>query len=768
MNWALVLAAISHPIHFDIDQVRAQRAYNLVDVKWEVSLNFGKRAIEGTVTNLLRVLKPNVPLLFDAGELSIKSVTVSGKPARFERSGNALIVQPVESYEAGKSVPVKIVYSGAPRAGLYFIPKEDAFPATTDVIYTQGEMEDNRNWLPTYDFPDNKATSEGTIHVPSGWSVLSNGKLIGKSDDGKTATWHWKMTQPHATYLISFVAGPYSEVPDGPASVPVSTWTPKGLEAWGDATFSGTNKIVELYGKITGTPYPWVKYSQSAVPDFMFGGMENVTCTTQTIGALFPPNLKSHLFNTGLAAHELAHQWTGDLVTTPNWSHIWINEGWASFLPSFFTRESRGQEAYDIERADTLNGGLGAMQGNPNRPMIYKDFKRPIDMFDGFAYAGGAARMHMLMHQLGEPVFWAATKKYFKQYGFKNVDTEQFFNSFSTSSGKDLDAFRQQWFYTSGVPKITVERTDGKTTISGSNGYVFKTEFVTVKDSKRSDEKNVEITKETTSLDSTDLVIVDPGAWLMAQIDYVGYSAKEWIQIFDAATNSGERARLLDKTFNALSLAERISLAKKYRTSELYQRMVSKIADETFQLELSESSDTKLQESAANTLKNLPKSDAIITRLQELIKSDNELVKFAAMSALVKHTNDRAIVDTAWKTDGFREQFRTFALDWYSHNDPDKARLLAVNAILNHSHSPIRMEAMRVIGRIKDKEGSKVGLNALLGVLNERSVNPIRTALDALGEYGDKIAIPYVQPFKDHPLSFVRDNANGALQRLGG
>src|SRR6185369_393337 len=120
-----------------------------------------------------------------------------------------------------------------------------------------------------------------------------------------------------------------------------------------------------------------------------FGGMENISSTTQTIQALFPDSMRGTRDSTGLNAHELAHQWFGDLVTAPTWDDIWINEGWASFLPHFWTREKYGQEAYDLERYDTLEGARATMAGNPGRSMVWNGWKVPMDAFDGYAYGGG-------------------------------------------------------------------------------------------------------------------------------------------------------------------------------------------------------------------------------------------------------------------------------------------------------------------------------------------------------------------------------------------
>ena len=378
-------------------------------------------------------------------------MTLDGKTVAFKADRRVLAV--ASNAAKGTTQKVEIVYHGLPEAGIYFVPAARTFPAKTPILYTQGEMEDTRYWLPTYDSPDDKATSRGTVTVPAGWNVLSNG-VLSKSLDGRTFT--WTIDKPHSTYLISLLAGPYTESPDGTDPVPVSYWSPKGLEAWGRNAFGGTDAIIRCYARLTGTPFPWNKYAQAAVADFMFGGMENVTCTTQTINALFPDAVRGTRDSTGLDAHELAHQWFGDDVTTPRWDDIWINEGWATFMPHFWAREKYGEDEYAIERYDTIEQAKGTMRGNPSRSMVYSGWTVPMQMFDGYAYPGGAARMFALMHQVGEPAFWKATKEYLASHAYQNVDTAEFFRSYSKSLGMDLSTFERQWFRTPSV------RADGR------------------------------------------------------------------------------------------------------------------------------------------------------------------------------------------------------------------------------------------------------------------------------------------------------------------
>ena len=549
------LPASAHELH----------QYDLISVKWNVAFQFDKGSLAGDVVDSVIPDRDGAQIVFDCGKLQVSRVQVNGREARFDSDDRVLQVTPAEAVRRGARLDVHIFYSGLPEAGMYFVPASRSFPAKTDIVYTQGEMEDNHFWLPTYDYPDDKATFEGTIHVPKGWKALSNGKLLEIRHEGDQDVWHWKLDEPNSTYLISFVAGPYDAITDGQKPVPVSYWVPTGLDDWGKAAFGGTDKVVQFYSRLTGYPYPWPKYSQSAVADFMFGGMENVSCTTQTINALFPPSTAPNNDATGLVAHELAHQWFGDLVTTRDWSHIWLNEGWASFLPPFWDRGKIGRESFDLDRYGIFEGGLAAHHFQPGRPVVWTGYHVPIEMFNNFAYPGGASRMFMLMHQFGEKRFWSAITDYLRENRFKNVTTEIFFDSLSKSLGANLEEFRKQWFYTSAAPRLTLRRDGDRTYIEqGKTAFHLPLEIWLISEDGKIEKRSLDLPAQPTfDLPNAKgkLVLLDPEVWLMSDIAYrPGYNQAEWRRLYELAPNAAEKSRILAEGFRVFRPA-RQSLA---------------------------------------------------------------------------------------------------------------------------------------------------------------------------------------------------------------
>jgi len=769
----LFLCAVCLPALADLPpNAKALHQYDLIDVHWDLSFDFKAATIIGDVTNTVTTTQASPELVFDCAALKISEVDLDGHPAQFQ-SDNRVVEVDDPSAALGQTQRVRIRYTGAPEAGIYFVPAARAFPAHTDIVYTQGEMEDNRYWLPTYDDPDDKATSDGTIHVPAGWKALSNGSLVGVTHEGATDAWHWKLDQPFSTYLISLTAGPYDEVPDGTSPVPVSFWVPEGLDDWGKAAFGGTDKIVQFYGKLTGVPYAWPKYSQAAVADFMFGGMENVTCTTQTIDALFPPTDAPNKDSTNLVAHELAHQWFGDLVTLQSWPHVWLNEGFATFLPSFWDREKSGIEKFDLDRLETFDEGLGASRAEPGRLMIWSGYKEPIDVFDNFAYPGGASRLFMLMHQVGEKRFWAAITDYLNAYRYKNATTEEFFASMSKSLGTNLDEFRLQWFYSPSAPRLSLQRDgDQVNIVQGERAFHLPLDVWLIDGSGHIEKRKVDLAAvASTPLAGVNgrLVLLDPEVWIMGEVHYdgMGYTAADWQRLYAAAPNAAEKTRLIAPLFNALNDDQKLAMFKAEPSFALSTKMLSRIGDVPTLIQELNADDSRRREQAASSLGFQPKSDVVISRLQNLWRTDpTPAVREAAYGSLLRLTNDEGLVDQGWHTDSWNDGFKLTALRWWAANSPDKARELCIQVLNGDADEPIKLSAMQLLGRLKDKPGERTVYNLLTSFLSDRSNTPLRTAVGAVADYGDKAAIPLLEARAHHGLHFVRRDVARAISRL--
>ncbi len=771
LAWVLPMLLTSG---FSFAQTRPHN-FDLLDVKWHVDLKTYEetQVLNGDVQNTLTLLRDPAKVSFDCAKLTVQKVNVDGKPAKFTIGNEMITVQLPAGTKSGQTVKVHVFYSGQPEAGLYLIPGSRAFPAHTNVMYTQGEMVDNRYWLPTWDYPDDKATSEGFIEVGKGERAISNGKLVEVTSKADRDIFHWKMDQAHATYLISIVAGKYDEGKGFWGSMPVNYYTPEGLLDWGEVSFGGTEKIIDFYSRLTHFKYPYAKFVQSAVPDYMFGGMENITAVTQTITALHPKSVDEVQDSTGLVAHELAHQWFGDTITCNGWSDAWLNEGFATFLPNFWEREKHGDEAYSLGRYGCFQGGLGAHQGS-NRPVVWKGYKDALDMFNGFIYPGGASRMFMLMDQVGEQKFWKAIGEYLNERKFTSLDTPMFFESMSRFLGMDLTAFMKQWFYTPAAPNLTVTKRATKLVVSQSEPYFDLNLDVWVLNGDAWVQKKIHLTGAEASVELGDLsdkpVLVDPRCFVMANIaNNIPFKTNELVSLFHHAPNAGEQARMVDSMMGSLTPEEWLDFAKTVKSPALLGRVIAHLSTgaEAFLIDVTHHSDRGVANTAIEALSRQGRSDAIISRLQEVAANDpDDVLKQNATRILLDFTGDATLLQKCQTTDGFRDGYRQIALQWLNRNKPDVAREQCLEQLAHPTAEPTRVTAINLLGGLKDKPGQLRVYKALLSVLKETSFGARVSAINSLAAYGDSAAIDYIKPFTTNSLVFFRQTSTNAISQL--
>ena len=218
-----------------------------------------------------------------------------------------------------------IRYQGSPKKGLYFILPNKSYSTQPKEIWTQGEAEDTRYYIPIYDYPNDRTTTEMIVTVPRDWVTVSNGKLESVVDAGQgMKTWTWRQSQPISTYLISLVAGEFDESKKPGATFPWTTACPAEKRSASSRRLSRTPDMLSFFSDRLGVPYPWDKYDQTAVDQFTLGGMENVSATTLTARGLLHPALAHESLEgaDGLISHEMSHQWFGDLVTCKDWANL--------------------------------------------------------------------------------------------------------------------------------------------------------------------------------------------------------------------------------------------------------------------------------------------------------------------------------------------------------------------------------------------------------------------------------------------------------------
>ncbi|PYU57778.1 MAG: hypothetical protein DMG55_18815 [Acidobacteria bacterium] len=468
---ALLALAALLAIFIPAAQLRADepyarsRDYDLQHSKIALRFDLDQKRVLGEVTHSLSILRGgSTKVFFDSVGLTIQSVTLNRAAIKFETSADKLIVPLPAAAKAGDKFEIVIRYEGKPAKGMYFILPDKDYPDRPRQIWTQGESEDTRYYLPTYDYPNDRLTTETILTVPASWITVSNGKLMNVSEAGKgLKTWYWKESVPSSTYLITVVAGEFDEITDTWHGIPVTYYAPKGRGDRLPLNYGRTPAMMELFSKKFGVDYPWEKYAQVMVDDFVAGGMENSSATTNNSSSLVHPKLAPEYF-TGeddLISHELGHQWFGDLVTCKDWGDIWLNEGFATFLEAVWTEAHYGKDQADYER---WNNAREWFESNSlwNKPIVRHDFDDSSE-FDGNAYNKAGWVLYMLREQTGEDAFYRGLKYYLEVNRGKSVVTADLAKAIEESAHVNVDQFFSQWLYGAGAPKFDLSYTyDGE------------------------------------------------------------------------------------------------------------------------------------------------------------------------------------------------------------------------------------------------------------------------------------------------------------------
>ncbi len=415
-----------------------------------IALDFEKKEVAGAVTLRVRSARDGVEnVRLDAHEMDILSVrTEAGATLPHHREDGIVVVALGRALGDGERLVLVVDYSAKPRRGLYFVRADQA--------WTQGEPEDTHYWFPCVDQPGAKATSEMRVTVPDGLFALSNGDLVGTRREGGSVAYHWKHDIPHPAYLVSLAVGRFSESKEEAEGVALHYYFPPGREADAKRAFGRTADMVRAFNRLLGVPYPYGKYAQVVVDDFIFGGMENTTATTMHDFILYDERAALDFTADPIVAHELAHQWFGDLVTCRHWSDAWLNEGFATFF-EFVDREvALGRDEADFYRLEASEGYFDEDAARYRRPIVARSYRDPIDLFDRHLYNKGGLVLAMLRARLGDAVFWKSVRLYLERHRAGSVETVDLVRAFEDGSGESLGRFFDQWVYRGGHPEITV------------------------------------------------------------------------------------------------------------------------------------------------------------------------------------------------------------------------------------------------------------------------------------------------------------------------
>ncbi len=450
---AAPVAAQSNVERVTNDAYARSHDYDLVHQRIEIrNFDWDSTSLDGRVTTTLVALRPGLDsVILDAGKRLVVSRVVDARGATLRSSahGDTLVVYPARPVAFRDTLRFSIDYHARidNGRGLTFIEPEGR-EHRPQQIWSQGEDHDNHFWFPTYDFPNDKMTWELAATVPRQYTVVSNGRLVAdrKNPDG-THTVTWRQDPRSATYLVSLVVAPLVRLADTWRGIPVEYYVYAADSSRARRLFGVTPDMIDVYSRLTGVRYPWAKYAQTTVADF-FGGMENVSATT-LIDRL--PDERAYLdrpwYQWILIPHELAHQWFGDYVTLENWANMWLNEGFAEFLPGQYWRVKLGPHAEDDYYLDEY------------RQYLQIDRRKSMALAalgSNNVYPKGALVLRMLLRYLGPERFWASLQAYLTRHALGNATSDDLRQAVLDATGENLDWFWNQWIYAAGHPRFVV------------------------------------------------------------------------------------------------------------------------------------------------------------------------------------------------------------------------------------------------------------------------------------------------------------------------
>ncbi len=437
---------------------RFQRNYDTQHIKLDLSIDNDNKSVTGEATLTIIPLDDNFSqCAFHAADMEICQIWLNDSiTVEFQADSDIVRIQLAEQYSHNDTLDFKISYFTIPESGIYFNQSTSDSPFQ---IFSHSEPVDARYWLPCYDEPNDKLTSEVIVRVDSQYVALSNGRLVSHKYDHETGKviYHWYQNKPHVTYLISFVVGDYTIINDRYKDIPLQYYVYKENPNDALKCFEKTPKMMSIFEKFYGMKFPWNKYAQIIVHDYVSRGMEHTSATTLTDRIIHDKRTYIDINNDGLIAHELSHQWFGNLVTCESWDHIWLNEGFATFSEILYEEQANGFEYGQYEVIQQQQFYLEMESPNFYQPIIYHDYLYPEDMFNHISYHKASLVLYMLRHVLGDSLFYKGLQDYLHTYSYKTATSIDFIKIMEQTVADSLNWFFSQWLEKGGYPQFNVE-----------------------------------------------------------------------------------------------------------------------------------------------------------------------------------------------------------------------------------------------------------------------------------------------------------------------
>ena len=746
------------------------RDYDLQNVRAALHFDLDQRKVIGDVTQTLSTLRDGVAHLdFDSAELTISSARVNGKDAAFSLHDDKLSVQLPQPAKSGEKFDVELKYEGKPTSGLYFILPDVDDPHRAREIWTQGEAEDTHHYIPIYDYPNDRTTWEMVLTVPGDWLTVSNGKLLSVQDEpGGQKTWTWRQSLPASTYLISFVAGEYTEKKDTWRNLQVTYNVPHGNEDTIEPTFRHTKEMLDFFSDRFGVMYPWDQYAQTAVDDFVASGMENVSATTLAERDMVHAELAAEKPEAAddLISHEMTHQWFGDLVTCKDWTNTWLNEGFATFGASLWEEHYYGVDASSYRYWRQQNAWMQSRELYPI-PIVTREINDSVE-YVGNVYDKAGWVIQMLREQMGDEAFFRALKHYLEANRLQNVVSADLAKAIEESSGTNVDPFFDQWIYGAGAPRFMVRSSydDAQKKISLTVKQTQKVEGhvglfrvpidIAITTSKGEKNFPIDVSKAdetfTFSVDGPpQMVLFDKGDKILKSVDFQK-TPEDWMRQLKMAPDVPDRAdaayalgNVRDNEGVVKALGEAAQHDKFWGVREEALRSLGRLGSAPARKEILSALSNEqpwVRVVAVDQLGRYKSDEEVAKRLENVYKDDKAYsVRGAALQslAMAKAPDAEALLEKAVATSSPEDVIRSAALramgslgdasvvptliEWSSPGKPSDLRGIAIGAL----------------GRVDLKNHDIT--TRLIAYLSEPSFDIRFATIFALGRRGDPTAI---------------------------
>ncbi len=783
-------------------QYAPDREIDIVHLALDVTPDFEQRTLSGrAMISFKPIAKPFQELRLDAVDLAVQSVTATEKILGYQVTDKQIIVTFEPPVPPDKETSLTIRYRTEPKQGLYFRTPAMGYKDGETHLFTQGEAIEARHWYPCYDSPNEKFTSEITCRVPEGMTVLSNGKRVAEEKDPSSGliAVHWVQDKPHVTYLISLVAGYFRKIEDQYKDIPLAFYTPPSQIDQAATSFQDTKDMLGFFEQEIGVPYPWAKYYQVCVNDFVAGGMENTSITTLTEDTLFTAEFENLRSSQGLVAHELAHQWFGDLVTCKDWSHIWLNEGFATYYDSLYDEHKNGRDSmlYGLyERARSITG-----ISNDTNAIVRRTYDSPNEMFSYLAYPKGSWVLHMLRAQLGPDLYRRCIKTYLQRHQFDNVTTDDLRIVIEELSGHSYDRFFDQWVYHAHHPELEVaygwdEKTKlAKVTVKqtqplGNNVLLFNFPL-SVRFKGKSGTLDRPITVQEKEEDfyfplseAPEIVRIDPEYALLAKINFNVPNAMLFAQLADQDDMMGRLIAV--EQLSKKKEAETVAKLKKTLNDDAFYGVRAEASralrsihtDEALEALLASTrqSDARVRRQVVDDIGGFYRDTAYETSRQILDREKNPDVLREAIQSLGGYSTP-AVHDTLVQflnVDSYRHVLADAAIGAIRSQD-DPAYLPPLLECLAKQEAAFTSGGFsRALGTLayvaRNEENKDRVREFLIGHVNHKKRNVQLAAINALGTLGDPKSIAVVETFatagRDSPERAAAERVVAALRAV--